>query len=211
MTRLLLMLIVAGFLAGCAPSQEADSNQRAANAPPAPQHTMDHDSMPSMARLEELAGADFDAAFAAEMIEHHQGAVEMSEEALKSATRNEVKQVARKIIADQEKEIAQMTGWVKEWTGKAPDPELRQLMKADMASMMSTFQAECATDCDLAFLTHMKTHHQMAVDMAEMVADKGADPDLKKLAVSIVASQSREIDQFDAWLKEWYSRTEARQ
>lgn len=197
------LFVLSVLLMGCAPPADNPSPPAStANVPAG--HGMDHAGMPSMARLHELSGAAFDAAFASEMIEHHQGAVEMSEEALKSAPRDEVKVAARKIIADQEKEIALMTAWVKEWTGKAPDPELREVMKRDMASMMTAFTTECRTDCDRAFLTHMKTHHQMAVDMAQMATDKAQEPELKKLAAGIIESQSKEIEQFDAWLRAWY-------
>jgi uncharacterized protein (DUF305 family) len=198
-----------GLLAGCGGQAE---NQAAGNAPaqnaPAPGshagHTMDHSQMPSMARLQEASGEAFDAAFLSEMIEHHQGALEMSEKYLPEGKRAGVKDTAKKIIADQQKEIAQMTAWTKEWTGKQPDPELRQLMKTDMASMMTAFERECRADCDRAFLTHMKMHHQMAVAMAKMAQEKATHPQLKDLAGKIIESQSREMEQFGAWLKEWY-------
>ena len=48
-----------------------------------------------------------DAMFYEMMIPHHQGAIDMSELALKNAGRVEVKEMARKIIAAQEAEIAQ--------------------------------------------------------------------------------------------------------
>ncbi|MBC8143364.1 MAG: DUF305 domain-containing protein [Armatimonadetes bacterium] len=47
-----------------------------------------------------------DAVFYAMMIPHHQGAIDMSELALKNAERTEVKDLARKIIAAQKAEIA---------------------------------------------------------------------------------------------------------
>lgn len=59
-----------------------------------------------------------------------------------------------------------MISWTKEWTGKEPDPVLRQLMKADMQSMMSALETECRTDCDRAFLTRMRMHHQHGEDGA---------------------------------------------
>lgn len=69
------------------------------------------------AELEGKTGADFDKAFLAEMIVHHQGAVEMAELALKSAGHQEVKDLAASIIAAQNGEIAQMKSWQSEWFG----------------------------------------------------------------------------------------------
>lgn len=210
--RILLPLTMAALLAGCggsssqAPGPES-ANVPAANAPSHSEHAggmTHHVEMPSMVKLQELSGTAFDATFASEMIEHHQGAVEMSEEALKAAKRDEVKEAARQIIEDQQKEIGQMSAWVKEWTDQEPDPELRRLMKTDMEPMMSRFTEECRADCDRAFLTHMKAHHQMAVEMAKLAAAKAEHAELKELANRIVESQSREIEQFDTWLKEWY-------
>jgi uncharacterized protein (DUF305 family) len=52
------------------------------------------------------------------MIPHHQGAVDMSKHALKHANRPELQKMAKEIIASQEKEIAQLKEWRKEWYGK---------------------------------------------------------------------------------------------
>ncbi len=164
---------------------------------------MDHSQMPSMQRLQS-SGEEFDAIFLAEMIEHHQGALEMSKQYLPEGKRAPLREAAERIIADQRREITQMTAWNTAWTGKAPDPELRQLMKADMASMQSAFTRECRTDCDRAFLIHMKMHHQMAVDMAKLAQERAGRPELKKLATGITASQTEEMEQFEMWLKKWY-------
>jgi uncharacterized protein (DUF305 family) len=63
-------------------------------------------------------GDSFDRAFLAEMIVHHQGAVEMAELALKNAKHQEIKDLATAIIAAQNKEIADMKAWEKTWYGK---------------------------------------------------------------------------------------------
>lgn len=75
-----------------------------------------HGSMQDMMQgLEGRAGDDFDKAFLLEMTVHHQGAVEMANEALKYAKHEEIKQLAREIIAAQEKEIKQMQDWKNAW------------------------------------------------------------------------------------------------
>ena len=68
------------------------------------------------AELEGKTGAEFDKAFLAEMIVHHQGAVEMAELALTNAEQQELKDLAEAIITAQEGEIAQMKAWQKEWS-----------------------------------------------------------------------------------------------
>ena len=210
----LLALILAGCGGNTAeqagqngPGANAPTNAPAANAPtngPHTGHTMDHSQMPSMARLAEATGDAFDAAFMSQMIEHHAGAVTMSQAAAKKAKRPEIKEATAKIIAEQKREIAQMTGWLKDWYKKEPDSEMRSLMKKDMETMMSAFERESEQDADRAFLTHMKMHHQMAVDMAKMAEEKAAKPELRELAKKMRESQAKEIAQFDTWLEKWY-------
>ena len=67
------------------------------------------------ASLAGKTGDDFDKAFLAEMIVHHQGAVSMAKAAQASAKHQEIKDLAGGIIAAQEKEIADMQAWQKAW------------------------------------------------------------------------------------------------
>ncbi len=74
------------------------------------------DTMTSMnAELKGKTGDAFDQAFLAEMIVHHQGAVEMAQLALTNAKHQEIKDLANAIITAQNKEIAEMKAWQKAW------------------------------------------------------------------------------------------------
>lgn len=68
-----------------------------------------------MSGLSGKKGDEFDKAFLAEMIVHHQGAVQMAEAALTSAKHEEIKQMAHAIITAQTAEISQMKDWQKAW------------------------------------------------------------------------------------------------
>lgn len=57
--------------------------------------------------------ADPDVAFMQGMLAHHQGAVEMSEVALKYAKDAEARDLATRVIAAQKTEIAEMEAWLK--------------------------------------------------------------------------------------------------
>lgn len=67
------------------------------------------------AGLSGKTGDEFDRAFLAEMIVHHQGAVSMAQAALASARHQEIKTMAQNIISAQNSEIAQMKEWQKSW------------------------------------------------------------------------------------------------
>ncbi|OUJ72239.1 hypothetical protein BXP70_19380 [Hymenobacter crusticola] len=57
------------------------------------------------------------------------------------------------------------------------------------------------TDIDASFAAMMVPHHQGAVDMARLQLLYGKDPELRRLAQSIIAEQQIEIQQMNAWLR----------
>jgi len=61
------------------------------------------------------ADADYEGRFIDAMIPHHQSALAMANDALGKATRPELKEFARSIIASQQIEIERMSNWRKLW------------------------------------------------------------------------------------------------
>ncbi len=78
---------------------------------------MDMDDMMQgmMAGLEGKTGDAFDKEFLAEMIVHHQGAVEMAKAVLAKSDRPELIKLANDIISAQNKEIGMMQEWQTAW------------------------------------------------------------------------------------------------
>lgn len=78
---------------------------------------MDMDGMNklSVSILSGLKDDEFDRMFLAMMLDHHEGAVSMSEVALTNAKHDEVKKLARDIIAAQNGEIDMIKTWQQDW------------------------------------------------------------------------------------------------
>jgi len=96
-------------------AQEAEIRQmrewRRAWFPNAPQAAAPSGGMSMGGTPAGAVPADPDVAFIEMMIPHHQAAVAMSREILETTKRPELQQLARNIIRNQEREIAQMESW----------------------------------------------------------------------------------------------------
>ena len=65
-----------------------------------------------------VSNEDYDRLFLANMIAHHQGAVDMANLALKNAKHQEIKVLASAIVSAQTTEIADMISWQKSWASR---------------------------------------------------------------------------------------------
>ena len=142
-----------------------------------------------------VAGNGIDRAFVADMIPHHESAVEMAKLAEERGESGFVKGLADDIIATQNAEISTM---------RSIDEQLKDIEVDDLgvADHMKGMDADMATlekadPFDKAFIDMMVPHHQGAIEMARVELDKGENPELKQLAQAIIDAQQREIDQMN--------------
>ncbi|TQM64473.1 DUF305 domain-containing protein [Humibacillus xanthopallidus] len=56
---------------------------------------------------------------------------------------------------------------------------------------------------DVTFATDMIPHHQQAVEMADLAAERASDAQVKSLAAAIKAAQDPEIQTMSGWLSTW--------
>lgn len=219
-------VVTAGGLTACSNStQNSTSNQSptatgsSTGSPMAGMPGMDHGNMQhgSMMNMD-LGPADqsFDLRFMDAMIPHHQGAVKMAQEALQKSKRPEIKKLAQSIIADQDKEIAQMQQWRKTWYADAASTpmawnsgtkSMMPMSQNQMNDMMMSMDLGTADEqFDLRFINAMIPHHESAIAMAKEAQQKSKRPEVQKLAKAIVSSQQTEIDQMEQWRKAWYNQ-----
>jgi uncharacterized protein (DUF305 family) len=162
------------------------------------------------------ADANYDLRFIDSMIPHHQGGVVMAQEVLKKSKRPELMTLARVIILEQKKEIAQMQQWRKKWYPKASVTPImwHAEMNHEMAMtpghkemmMMSMSLGAADAGFDKRFLDAMIPHHQGAVTMSKDSIQKSKRPEMQKLGKSIIASQQKEIDKMILWRQQWYKK-----
>lgn len=169
-----------------------------ATAAPAASATggMDHGAMPTGE-----SNAPYDAQFIDSMIEHHQGAIDMANQALKEASRPELKTLAQNIITAQEAEIKQMQDWRKAWY---PDLAATGGMDMDMGDM--EVSGDTTVPFDQRFITAMIAHHEGAIAMAKDAGQKAEHSEIKTLAQAIITAQESEITQMQQWQKEWFGQ-----
>jgi uncharacterized protein (DUF305 family) len=57
---------------------------------------------------------------------------------------------------------------------------------------------------DVRFLDHLTMHHQMAIDMARAVVDRGESSEVRRMAQEVIGAQTAEIDTMRAWRTRWF-------
>ena len=151
------------------------------------------------------------------MVPHHRSAIMMAEMAVQKASRPELRELAQKIIDDQEREIAEMSIWLRDWYGMDPAGGMQMPMgpmmemmpmlhneMPDMDARMQALRERTGAAFDIEFMSAMVDHHAMAIGRAVPVLIHGHHADLVRMAEQVVIAQGEEIKQMDTWLDEWY-------
>lgn len=194
-----------GDMAGMDESKMAgmDESKMAGDSP---QMKAMNDNMAKMAAMKMKGNVDHD--FAHMIIEHHKGAIAMSDIELRDGKDAHMKEMAAKTKADQEKEIAELEP-IAERLDSAPnnyqplDPAdpFTSKMKASMDNMMQNMPTMSANS-DMNYNMLMTVHHQGALELAQAQVDHGKDTKLKEMAQKMIAAQKKEI----ADLKDWHDK-----
>ena len=79
-----------------------------------------------------------------------------------------------------------------------PSSDMHQMMIKDSKEMAAM---KPSGDVDRDFAMMMRQHHQGGVRMAEFELKYGKDSKMREMAQKIMASQKKEIAEFDEWMK----------
>lgn len=78
-----------------------------------------------------------------------------------------------------------------------------------MSQMTAELKDKTGDDFDKAFIEMMISHHEGAVDMAELIPARAKHEEIKQLGQAIISAQTKEIEAMKQWQKDWgYSSDE---
>jgi len=202
-SAMLTLIVLSYLLSGC--ENQSKTPAPAVAAPKTEAHSQhakhmmdDMDAMMQRTKALKMTG-DFDVDFANMMIEHHQGAIDMSKVELEAGTDAEMKTMAQQIITAQQAEIATLRTFVQNHPAKAANQQsMHGNSMETMHNQMKSMAMSGKVDHDFASM--MKVHHQGAVAMAQEALIKGKHAEIKQMAQQMIADQQREIAVFQTWL-----------
>ncbi len=157
-----------------------------------------------------LKGDAFDEAYIADMLAHHEGALNMSEQAMAVTAHEEIRTLASNIVQSQSAELMKMLTWQKEWGyketmggGHGSHGGAGMDMGGDMVEMQNKLQGLTGEEYDKEFLKQMIVHHEQAVEMSKYAATNAKHQEIKDLASAVISAQTKEIEQMKQWQKDW--------
>lgn len=166
--------------------------------------------------LAENRYSEADVTFMQGMILHHQQAVDMAALVEDRTNREDIVELAGRIDATQEDEIAFMRSWLEDRGEVAPDPSDPHAMHAAgldhsaMSGMATPEQMDALAEAagvafDQLFLELMIAHHEGAIEMVdELLGQPGSafDPALYDFANDVESEQEAEIRRMSRILRE---------
>ena len=145
---------------------------------------------------------DPDHDFASQMVLHHEAAIKMAEEELRTGSKQQMKTTPQDVITKQRAEIGQFNAFTSGHQPMQPlVPQFNTVQKTNMDKMMTAMDARTITgrpDYDFAQL--MVDHHQAAIDNSEALLQAGRNATTRALAQAIIADQRQEIAALQNWL-----------
>ena len=132
------------------------------------------------------------------MIEHHQGAVDMSREVLSLNPTEGVRRMAQMTVDKQSKEIEDLRGLIREG---APNQASAQLYMAADRDMMQRMMAASGANPSETWTRKMIEHHRGALAMSDGVLANNPAAEVRRLAEKTKVDQGREIAELERMLQ----------
>ena len=155
----------------------------------------------NMDQMKEMPSSDSpDNDFASLMKNHHIGAIEMAQLELAKGTDPQLKQIAQKMLDEQQKEIAELNSFLSGHKAHGGGDAFHKEVMSQVNNMK--MDMDHSGSIDKQFAQMMIPHHQGAIDMSNAYLKSGAHEEkLKSMAKKIISDQQKEIGELQAWLK----------
>lgn len=157
-----------------------------------------------------LKGDAFDQAYLADMMAHHEGGINMAEQAQSVVPHEELRTLAGNITLTQSQELVKMQQWQKDWDYKATMGSghmshggMAMGMSGDMVEMMGKLKDLTGKAYEKVFLAQMIVHHKQAIDMSQYAEVNAKHQEIKSFAKDLIVSQGAEIRQMEQWQTSW--------
>lgn len=179
-------------LVACPGPKRDDTAQAAPEAAPTP----------TKSGFETQTSPPYDQRFIDTMKAHHDQAIQMARMAVDKTSSAEVRTMAQKMIADQERDEAEMRSWREQWFPGAPDVADLTVPGAEpmTAAHMERLQPLSGHDFDHAFIEMMIPHHESAIAMGRDAATKGEHEEVRRKGQEIADKQQREVEELKKML-----------
>ena len=181
----ILLMSAAGatalLIAACGSNEDVAQNEPAAtdgNAMVADaSNPFAQSEMPMNERMMAAVGTDAGDSWAKKMIEHHQGAIDMSRIVLEQNPSADVAMMARDNIEKQQKDMGDIRKLLKDG---APNQQSADLYRPAMMDMHEKMMAAKGADVSETFMRKMLEHHKGAVAMSDVALQNGVSGALRE-------------------------------
>ena len=197
MKRTLLMSAASAMallIAACGSNEEAAQNEPAANDANAmmadASNPFAQSEMQMNERMMAAVGTDAGDSWAKKMIEHHQGAIDMSRIILEQNPSADVAMMARETVEKQQKDIGDIRKLLKDG---APNQQSADLYRPAMMDMHEKMMAAKGADVSETFMRKMLEHHKGAMAMSDVALQNGVSG-----ALRMQIQKTRDDNQKDA-------------
>ncbi len=147
-----------------------------------------------MKHMEGMSGAELDKMFLLDMVTHHATALPTTHRALPTLKRADLKKLAEEMFEAQGREIGEMRKMLTEMGVKDSGEDLAPADKARADfGLVGDRRIPMTPENDVAFIDFFVPHHEMAIEMADQVIARGADPQVKAMATMMRDVQAAEV------------------
>lgn len=174
-------------------AENAATNTVADPSNPFAQSEMDMDR-----KMMAAVGVNVGDTWTAKMIEHHQGAVDMSRIVLAQNPSPEAAKLAQQTIDRQSNEIEELRAMRQQGS---PNPQSAEPYRSSMMGMHQTMMSAKGEDASETYLRKMLEHHKGALEMSDLALANGVAGKLRATVQKTRSDQQKEIAMIEGVLR----------